>query len=77
MQDKIFNRFLKNRKARGVLSGVFGYLMYFFVLSTISYFIFEVHLTIVVLAIYMRFIEWIVKNIETRVKAKTIGNSFE
>ena len=62
--------FLKKAiKKKGIVSKIIsiaGYLLYFVLLSIISYFMFNIHLTVLVLSIYMEAVEFIRDFIEKR-----------
>jgi hypothetical protein len=45
-----------------------SYLLYFGLLSILSYMLFNFHLTIFLISIYMQVLEWIIKNIRRRVE---------
>jgi hypothetical protein len=49
-----------------------GYILYFIILSVFSYFIFNIQLTILILALYMELLEWVVKYLQTRAEKKPI-----
>jgi hypothetical protein len=71
--------FLKKAiKKKGIVSkivSIAGYLLYFVLLSIISYFMFNIHLTVLVLSIYMEAVEFIRDFIEKRRANKSIVES--
>jgi hypothetical protein len=68
----------KATKKKGIISKIIsiaGYLLYFVLLSIISYFMFNIHLTVLVLSIYMEAVEFIRDFIEKRRANKSIVES--
>jgi hypothetical protein len=71
-------RFLSKAANKGVVHKIIslaGYLLYFVLLSIISYFLFNIHLTVLVLSFYMEGVEYIKGFIEKRRDKKGILDS--
>jgi hypothetical protein len=60
------------RYVREMLESFASYLLYFGLLAIVSYMLFDFHLTILKISIYMQLLEWIIKNIRQRYKKTTI-----
>lgn len=69
---KIKNRKLFNRNF--LLVNFFSYLLYFIVLSVLSFFLFNIHLTILILAIYMELLEKAFHYLRRKLGAHEIEN---
>ncbi|MCS6824513.1 MAG: hypothetical protein NZ529_09470 [Cytophagaceae bacterium] len=59
-------RIIPNVSFRKYIIGFMGYLIYFLLLSIICYFLFNIHITILVLAIYMELMENVLKYLKKR-----------
>ncbi|MBY0424923.1 MAG: CHASE2 domain-containing protein, partial [Cytophagales bacterium] len=69
-EEFIIHKIFRGAKVRGFIINTLGYVMYFFILSLISYFIFDIHLTIIMMAIYMQLLEKLVYWLEGLKKAR-------
>jgi len=76
--DFIDNYFLgkivTKNSIRTYVAGFIDYLIYFIVLSILSYFLFNVHLTILLLALYMEFLDRILRYLERKKSLKEESN---
>jgi hypothetical protein len=62
----ILSRFLPPTPFRTFILSFVGYMIYFGILSVASYFLFNVHLTILFLAIYMEILDLVIEALESR-----------
>lgn len=71
MDNLLINRLPFPNEAKKMIGSLAGYLVLLIVMSIISYFLFNVHLTILLLAIYLQLLEWVIAFINKKRKTNS------
>jgi hypothetical protein len=70
IDNYFLGRIVTKNSIRTYVAGFIDYLIYFIVLSILSYFLFNVHLTILLLALYMEFLDRLLRHFESKKSLK-------